>query len=263
MKTVKSFVLIFLVSGVLFSCNKEKHWNTTVTAISYITSYSAQITVDYDFGGKSSKTFVGVDVGRVPDFSKTYNRYVKEEKNDLTISFEESNLYAGQTYYVRSFMVAGKDTVWSETESFTTLNEPNLACSVSAGEVFYTGHGITESVGNLVEIENTADPDLFTYEVTAAIGNLKLTFSSEPQAGKYTTWDEIFDAEDFLNRVELECWFNDGGSPCHYTADPDGEIIVSRDSDSNVSIYFCNLQITKDDTGGCINTQEISGKLTD
>lgn len=262
MKRRKLIALIMLGTGLLISCNKEKHWETTVNGVSNITAYSAQISIDYNFGGKSANAWIGVDFGIAPDLKTKFERAMQEAKDTEFVTFEKSQLYANQTYYVRSFMVCkkDKDTVWSEIVSFTTLSEPSLPCTVTAGEVYYSANGMTETVGDLVEIENTSNPDLFTYEVAAAVGNLTFSFRYDPSSGNYVTADESF----VINEdgfVQISCWFNDGTSNCHYEAETGQNIYVTRDANSNISISFCELAILKSDAGTCVNSQEISGKL--
>lgn len=261
MRGVKLIVFFILVTSLLFTCNKEEHWETSVTEISNLTAYGAVITINYDFGEKSRKTIVGIDLGITPDLTNS-ERIVQEKSNSESIRFEPSSLYANQKYYIRSYMVGRKDTIWSEILSFTTLSETSLPCSVSSGEIYYSSPGLTETVGSLVEIESASDPELFTYEVEAGIGNLTFTFFHEPLSGLYSTEENVYNTYGHsLPLVRVGCWIDNGGSNCYYEANTNERIHVDKDIDGNVSISFCSLTITKDDLGNCDDNQEISGRL--
>jgi hypothetical protein len=260
MKKIKLIACLILGTSLLFACNKEEHWETSITEISNITAYSAEITLDYDFGNKTSKTFVGVDLGIDPDLKSGFERFVQETKTNESITSMPSQLYANQTYYVRSFMAGKKDTIWSEIMSFTTLEEHPIPCSISSGEVYYNKYEITELVGALVEVEDPSSPELYTYEVAAGIGNLTCKFAYEPIPGYYETANKIVRSYQVPN-VIIGCGITDGGSNCNYEAKYLQSVHVTRDINDNVSISFCDLEMIKTDEGSCFDTLAISGRL--
>lgn len=256
----KSASLILALTLVLFGCNKEEHWETSITNVSNITGYSAQLTLDYNFGGKKSKTDFGFDLSTDPELKTDVHRGITEYKTNQTIVTYPSNLYANQTYYARTFMAGRKDTIWSEIISFTTLEDHPMPCSVSTGEIHYSGHDMTEVVGNLVEFEDPSNPGLFTYKAEAEIGDLIFTFAYEPYQGYHNTIGKIV-RSDVPEEVVIGCWYEQDGTSCYYQAKSYQSVHVTKDIEGNVSISFCDLEMRRVDEGTCVDTQTISGRL--
>jgi hypothetical protein len=261
MRVNKLTSLLIVASSLLFACNKSEHWETDITEISNITYSSAKIVVNYDFGDKTSrKAVVGVDYGTDPQLKTNFERFQQEQNGTQSIAFEASQLYANETYFIRSYMACKKDTVWSEIMSFTTLLEPQLACSVSPNEVYYSGHDMTETVGALVKVVDTDKPDLYTLQAESSIGNLRFAFAHEPSGSRHITSDQVYTTYHTYPLVNVSFDYNVGGSTCHYEAENSESIEVTKHLNDGITISFCDLSMVKTD-GDCLDKQTISGKL--
>lgn len=263
MKVLRLIALFIIGASLLTSCNKVKHWETKVAEITNITSYSAEITLDYNFDGKTAKANIGVDIGLVSGLDTLFTSYSQEENNNESFTIEPSQFIANQIYYVRSFMTRKRDTIWSEVESFKTLEDYPLSCDISKGEVYFSSTDTTMIAGNLVKIESITNPELYTYEAEISIGKLTFSFLEKPWPGLYHTLFEVYQTYDTNPLVLVGFWFDNGNTNCYYEAGYYKNIHVSRDIDNHLSISFCDLEITKMNSGSCANSQIISGFLVD
>lgn len=261
-----ALICLFFI-GFILGCNKEKRWSVEILTIDEITYNSADIEIDFDIKKTNDNTNYGVFHGTTPNPKLSNVTIVGYDIiGSEILTYDLENLYANTTYYVVAYLEGSEGNIYSEEMNFTTANTPNLDCSVSAGEIYYTGHETTESVPNLEEVEDIAYPDLFIYEVDADIGELTFTFTKKPGSGVYQTVDDETDLnfselKPFV--VHMDCRFMYGGSNCYYEAVQFEEITVNTDNAGKVSISFCELEVKKSAIGSCEDVQYLSGKVTE
>jgi hypothetical protein len=262
----RTLILASLLSILLFTaCNKERKWEIEIVAIDEITYNSADFEIVFELGKSINQRggyYFGIDPELNPENSKIgeFNLY-----NSRVFEFEIDKLYANQNYYMQCFIEGEEEDHFSEIKTFKTLDLPALECSVSPGQVYFTGNGTTETVSNL-EATSGIGSSPFSFKVVTDVGDFTFTFNERPKSGIYTTISSVTDLDSEFNKpfsVVIGGLYSSGGSGGYYRALPNGEIQVKSNTDGSISIAFCALALKRDGGGAGPVDQEITGMIVE
>lgn len=259
-------LFISLLSVSLFTaCNKERKWKTEIITIDEITYNSMDFEIDFDLGKSFNKTggiYLGTDPALNPENSEMTP--VNLTGSDL-IQSSRDKLYANQVYYMQSYIEGEEEVHYSEIKSFKTLDLPELECSVSPGQIYFTGTGMNETVSNF-EATSSEGASPFTFTAETEVGDFTFTFDKRPKSGIYNTIADVSGLNSAYNQpfsVVIGGLYYTGVVGGYYRALPNGEIQVKSNADGSISIAFCELALKRDGGGAAPVDQDITGMVVE